>query len=68
MQYESKVIRIDYYTKTITRLIEISEKELQDIIDKEGLLGWKLASSVLTNGGKLNLFFSREKKSLEEMV
>lgn len=67
MQYESKVIRVDYYTKTAIRMIQITEKGLEEIIDKEGLLGWRLSSSVMV-GNKLNLFFQREKQSLAEMV
>lgn len=67
MQYESKVIRIKYYTQTTLRVIKMTEKELEDVINQQGLLGWSLSSTVLI-GMELTLFFSRVKQSLEEMV
>lgn len=67
MQYESKVMRVDFYTKTTMRLIPMTDEQLKEIIDKEGLLGWNLTSTILL-GMQLTLIFSRVKKSLAEMV
>lgn len=68
MQYESKVVKITYIKIGAMRVKRKSEEELEEVINKLGLIGWQLVSTVLYNNVEMLLFFSRPKKSLEEMV